>query len=306
MWLERGGHRGPGRRRVEHLRDPIRAGALPDDDQTEEQRQSEYNIEKLLIRTPEGGEIPLEQAAYIDRGHSFTSIEREGGGRIVDVTADVDINLTSGNKVTDAVRKNFLPSLLADYPGLTYELSGQQQEQRETMGSLGRNFLIALLVMFGLMAIVFRSYIQPVVIMFAIPFGFVGALAGHLLMGFNLSLISMMGVVALSGVVVNDSLVLIAAVNEFRKEGKSALEAVALGGTRRFRPILLTSLTTFLGLTPMILETSVQARFLIPMALSLGFGVLFVTAIALVIVPAAYMAVEDVKTLGGKLKELYD
>ncbi|WP_222615328.1 efflux RND transporter permease subunit [Persicimonas caeni] len=272
----------------------------------ENQRESEYNIEKLLIRTPQGGEIPLEQAAYINRGHSFTSIEREGGGRVVDVTADVDINVTSGNKVTGSLQEEFLPNLVADYPGLTYELSGEQQEQRETMGSLGRNFMIALLVMFGLMAIVFRSYIQPVIIMFAIPFGFVGALGGHLLMGFNMSLISMMGIVALSGVVVNDSLVLIAAVNDYRKEGKSALEAVALGGARRFRPILLTSLTTFLGLTPMILETSVQARFLIPMALSLGFGVLFVTVIALVIVPAAYMAIEDVKNLGKKIKALYE
>ncbi|MFW6054041.1 MAG: efflux RND transporter permease subunit, partial [Persicimonas sp.] len=162
-----------------------------------------------------------------------------------------------------------------------------------------------LLVMFGLMAIAFRSYLQPFVIMFAIPFGFVGALAGHLLMGYDLSLISMMGIVALSGVVVNDSLVLIAAINDYRREGADVLEAVASGGARRFRPILLTSLTTFLGLTPMILETSVQARFLIPMAVSLGFGVLFVTVIALLIVPAAYMAVEDVKALGSRVASLY-
>jgi multidrug efflux pump subunit AcrB len=271
----------------------------------ESERESEYNIEQLLIRTPGGGEMPLNQAAYIDRGHSFTSIEREGGGRIVDVTADVDTDVTSGNKVVESVEADFMQELLADYPGLTYELSGEQQEQAETFGSLGKGFMIALLIMFALMAIVFRSYMQPLVIMFAIPFGLVGALIGHLLMGYDFSLMSMMGLVALSGVVVNDSLVLIAAVNDYRKEGKSALEAVALGGARRFRPILLTSLTTFLGLTPMILETSVQAKFLIPMALSLGFGVLFVTIIALVIVPAAYMAVEDVKVLGGKIKGLY-
>ncbi len=271
----------------------------------ESERESEYNIEQLLIRTPNGGEIPLDQAADIRRGHSFTSIEREGGGRVVDVTADVDSDITSGNKVTDSIEANFMQDLLADYPGLSYELSGEQQEQAETFGSLGKGFLIALMVMFGLMAVVFRSYLQPLVIMFAIPFGLVGALIGHLLMGFDFSLMSMMGLVALSGVVVNDSLVLIAAVNDYRKEGKGALEAVALGGARRFRPIILTSMTTFLGLMPMILETSVQARFLIPMALSLGFGVLFVTFIALVIVPAAYMAVEDAKGLGGKIKGLY-
>ncbi len=271
----------------------------------EAERDSEYNIENLLIRTADGGEIPLDQAAYIERGHSFTSIEREGGGRVVDVTADVDPEITSGNEVTASLESQFLPELLADYPGLSYELSGEQQEQAETMRSLGQGFLVALLVMFGLMAIAFRSYLQPLVVLFAIPFGLVGALLGHLLMGYNLSLISVLGIVALSGVVVNDSLVLIAAVNDYRKEGKDALEAVASGGARRFRPIVLTSMTTFLGLMPMILETSVQARFLIPMAISLGFGVLFVTVITLVIVPAAYMATEDAKELGGKIKGLY-
>jgi multidrug efflux pump subunit AcrB len=271
----------------------------------EAERESEYDIENLLIRTADGGEIPLDQAAYIERGHSFTSIEREGGGRIVDVTADVDTDVTSGNEVTASLESQFLPELLADYPGLSYELSGEQQEQAETMRALGMGFLVALLVMFALMAIAFRSYLQPLVVLFAIPFGLVGALLGHLLMGYDLSLISVLGIVALSGVVVNDSLVLIAAVNDYRKEGKDPLEAVASGGARRFRPILLTSLTTFLGLTPMILETSVQARFLIPMAISLGFGVLFVTVITLVIVPAAYMATEDVKKLGKKTKEVY-
>ncbi|MFP4597685.1 MAG: efflux RND transporter permease subunit [Persicimonas sp.] len=271
----------------------------------ESERDSEQNIEELLIRTPDGGEMPLEQAAYITRGYSFTSIEREGGSRVIEVTGDVDTNVTSGNEVTESLEENYLNEFMADFPGLTYDLGGEQQEQREALGSLAQGFLVALLVMFGLMAIAFRSYLQPFVIMFAIPFGFVGALAGHLLMGYDLSLISMMGIVALSGVVVNDSLVLIAAINDYRREGADVLEAVASGGARRFRPILLTSLTTFLGLTPMILETSVQARFLIPMAVSLGFGVLFVTVIALLIVPAAYMAVEDVKALGSRVASLY-
>lgn len=158
--------------------------------------------------------------------------------------------------------------------------------------------------MFALMAVAFRSYAQPIVVLFAIPFGLVGAVGGHMLMGYDLSLISILGIVALAGVVVNDSLVLIAAVNDYRREGLDPLESVASGGARRFRPILLTSLTTFFGLTPMILETSVQARFLIPMAISLGFGVLFVTVITLVIVPAAYMAVEDVKQMSKKAKDV--
>ncbi|QDG54202.1 efflux RND transporter permease subunit [Persicimonas caeni] len=269
----------------------------------ERERETEHTVENLLIRTRDGGEIPLDQAAYIERGHSYTSIEREGGGRVVDVTADVDTDVTSGNEVTASLEQNYLPELLADYPGLSYELTGEQQEQAETMAALGKGFLIALLVMFALMAIAFRSYAQPIVVLFAIPFGLVGALGGHMLMGYDLSLISILGIVALAGVVVNDSLVLIAAVNDYRREGRDPLESVASGGARRFRPILLTSLTTFFGLMPMILETSVQARFLIPMAISLGFGVLFVTVITLVIVPAAYMAVEDVKQLSKKAKE---
>ncbi len=264
------------------------------------ERESEYNIEHMLIRTPNGGEIPLNQAAYIDRGHSYTEIQRKEGGRIVEVTADVDTKVTTGGQVTQNLAEDYMPKLMADYPGLNYEFSGEQQEQRKAMEPLMLGFAIALLVMFGLMAVAFRSYVQPIIVMLAIPFGIVGALGGHLLMGYNLSLISMMGIVALAGVVVNDSLVLISAVNDYRALGASAIEAVASGGARRFRPIWLTSLTTFFGLAPMISERSVQARFLVPMAISLGFGVLFGTFITLVFVPAAYLAVEDVRKLFGK------
>jgi multidrug efflux pump subunit AcrB len=150
-----------------------------------------------------------------------------------------------------------------------------------------------------LLAVVFRSYAQPAIIMMVIPFGFIGALVGHMVMGYEISIMSMMGIVALSGVVVNDSLVLVDAVNRYRREGASGTRAVVLAGTRRFRAILLTSLTTFLGLMPMIVETSTQARFLIPMAISLGFGVLFATVICLLIVPAAYCALLDVQRLLG-------
>ena len=153
---------------------------------------------------------------------------------------------------------------------------------------------MALLAMFGLLAVAFKSYVRPIIIMLAIPFGLVGAIVGHVIMGFDLSMISMMGIVALSGIVVNDSLILIVAIDRTRSEGASAFEAAVAGGIRRFRPILLTSITTFLGLAPMIMETSVQARFLIPMAVSLGFGVLFATVITLVLVPAVYLTLEDV------------
>ncbi len=265
-----------------------------------EQRESEYDIENLMIITPQGGEIPLGQAAYIRRGRSYTEIERLDGQRVVKVTADVDANVTNENQVIANLERDALPKLVSRYPGLTYTKGGQSQDQAESLRSLGINTIFAMMAIFALMAVAFRSYIQPIIVMFAIPFGLVGAFGGHMLMGFDLSLISIMGIVALSGVVVNDSLVLVVAINEFRAKGMTALEAVREGGVRRFRPILLTSLTTFFGLFPMILETSVQARFLIPMALSLGFGILFVTAIALIIVPALYMVVEDVKGLFGQ------
>jgi multidrug efflux pump subunit AcrB len=268
-----------------------------------DERVSEYDIENMLIRTPQGGEIPLDQAAHIERGRSNTEIDRESGGRVVDVTADVDEEKATGSEITANLQADVLPGLMERYPGLSYELSGQQQERQESLGALGSGFAFALLAMFALMAIAFRSYVQPLVVMAAIPFGIVGAVAGHMLMGFNLSLISMMGLVALSGVTVNDSLVLVSAINDFRDKGLEPLEAVTAGGARRFRPILLTSLTTFFGLTPMIFETSVQARFLIPMALSLGFGVLFVTVIALIIVPSLYLAVVDAKRMAQKVRE---
>jgi multidrug efflux pump subunit AcrB len=277
--------------RVQRGRDELRIYVR----RPEAERASEWNLEEMMIRTPQGGEIPLSRAATIERDRASTEIEREGGARVVKVTSDVKSGVATGGEITSLVENEVLPQMMNEYPGLSYELGGEQQSQQEGLTALGYGFLFALLVMFSLMAIAFRSYIQPAVIMAAIPFGAVGAVAGHLLMGYNLSLISMMGLVALSGVVVNNSLVLIASVNDFRDGGSSPLEAARAGGVRRFRAIVLTSLTTFFGLAPMIFETSVQAQFLIPMALSLGFGVLFVTIISLLLVPALYLVVVDAK-----------
>jgi len=171
------------------------------------------------------------------------------------------------------------------------------------MKSLGSGFLLALGVIFALLAIPFNSYTQPSIIMMAIPFGLIGAIMGHVVLGYDLSLISVMGIVALAGVVVNDSLILIVAVNDYRKKGYGSYEAVIQGAMRRFRPILLTSLTTFFGLMPMIFEPSVQARFLIPMAISLGFGVLFATVLILLVVPSVYLILEDLKGGVSTIKE---
>jgi multidrug efflux pump subunit AcrB len=219
---------------------------------------------------------------------------------VVNVTADVREAVASPNDIVRDVEANVLPDLLADYSGLTYSLAGEQKEQAESMKSLAEGFVMALLAIFALLAVAFRSYVQPVIIMTVIPFGLVGAVIGHLLMGYDLSLMSGMGIVAASGVVVNDSLILIVAINRYRADGLSVQDAIVAGGGRRFRPILLTSLTTFFGLTPMILETSVQARFLIPMAISLGFGVLFATFITLLLVPALYCIVEDARLFLGR------
>jgi multidrug efflux pump subunit AcrB len=180
---------------------------------------------------------------------------------------------------------------------------GEQREQQESLGSLRVNFLVAQFAIFALLAIPFRSYSQPLIIMSAIPFGLVGAVLGHLVMGLDLTMLSMFGMVALTGVVVNDSLILVDLVNRLRAEGATVDQSIREAGERRFRPIMLTTATTFLGLSPMIFETSMQAKFLIPMAVSLGYGIVFATAITLILVPALYRILEDAKAFFGTTTE---
>jgi multidrug efflux pump subunit AcrB len=258
----------------------------------ESQRRSEYDVEQLLIRTPAGGEVPLRQVAEVSRSRAYTSIDRRDGRRAVSVTADV-VPRQAATQILASLKADVLPQLVRDYRGLSYSFEGRQADMRDSLSSLATSFLIAMLVIYILLAIPFRSYIQPAIVMTAIPFGIVGAVLGHILMGYSLSIISMMGLVALSGVVVNDSLVLIDYANRLRAEGQSAFEAIHNAGVRRFRPILLTTLTTFGGLAPMIFESSRQARFMIPMAISLGYGILFATLITLFLVPSLYLVIED-------------
>ena len=215
------------------------------------------------------------------------------------VTADIDTTQANANEVNQVLAASVLPDLTASYPGLVFDFEGEQRQQSESLGSLARNFAVALMAIFALLAIPFRSYSQPLIVMSIIPFGFVGAVAGHLLMGQSLSLLSFFGIVALTGVVVNDSLILIDLINRERRAGLSVADAIRDAGKRRFRPILLTTLTTFLGLSPMIFETSVQAQFLIPMAISLGFGIVFATAITLILVPVVYQILDDLHRLFG-------
>lgn len=258
----------------------------------ESQRIHAADVEELLIRTPRGSWVPLMEVAEISRGHAYTTITRRDGRRTVSVTCNIEPEEQTST-VQTSLTEDVLPQLALNYPGLNYSFQGRQAEMEESLGALAGGFTFALLAAFALLAIPFRSYSQPLVVMVAIPFGIVGAVCGHLIMGYSLSVMSMMGVVALSGVVINDSLVLIDQANRLRREGATAIEAIQQAGQRRFRPILLTTLTTFGGLSPMIFETSRQARFMIPMALSLGFGILFATVITLLLVPSLYMLLED-------------
>ncbi|MDA0934949.1 MAG: efflux RND transporter permease subunit, partial [Planctomycetota bacterium] len=259
----------------------------------EDERRSLADVESMRIRTPAGAEIPFETVADVELGRGYSAIRRTSRSREISVTTEVDETRTDVNTVVQALETGFLPGLVAEYPGMTYAFEGEQKEQQETIQGLAQGFLFALMLIYVLMAVPFRSYVQPLVVMSAIPFGLIGAVLGHFVMGMQLSVLSIVGIVALAGVVVNDSIVLVDFVNRRREQGGELLLAIREAGVRRFRPILLTSLTTFAGLTPLLLEKSVQALFLIPMAISLGFGVLFATFISLVLVPSGYLILDD-------------
>ncbi|APU68369.1 multidrug resistance protein [Christiangramia flava JLT2011] len=258
-----------------------------------EERKDLNNLEEFIVRTNDSIEVPLLDVVSVNQEEAFTSINRRDGRRVVNVGMDVEPANTV-SQVIERVENEILPQLRNDYPGLTWTFEGSQADMRESTSSLWGGFIMALLIIYALLAVAFGSYTQPLIVMSAIPFGIVGAVIGHIILGYDLSLVSLMGVIALTGVVVNDSLIMIDFANK-EKEGKSAFEAIKEAGLRRFRPILLTTLTTFGGLTPIIMETSSQAFYLIPMAISLGFGIIFATSIILVIVPCLFLALEDLK-----------
>ena len=292
-----------------------------------EERKSIADLENMKIRTVDGSEIPFSEVAVADFGRTYASIQRTDQQRAIKITADIDKTtdananevvaaLTSGSiaptrfqqwktNISSWFRERsgmdplapapqgILSEVVRKYPGINYSFQGEQKDQAQSVKEIGQKFIIALLGMYILMAIPLNSYLQPIIVMSVIPFGLVGAIAGHLIMGFSLSIMSMCGIVALAGVVVNDSLVLVDYVNRHVASGQTLHEAACEAGAARFRPILLTSMTTFAGLTPMLLETDIQARFLIPMAVSLSFGILFATLITLLLVPCVYLLLED-------------
>ena len=265
-----------------------------------EARESLYSLNTMLINTPSGSRVPLSYVASIGEGRGAAQIDRYSRMRSIRVQAQIDKRATSPDSVLSKLNERSIPALRSKYPEIEISLAGQQEEQKEFMGSLQRTNLLALLAIFILLAIPLSSYIQPLIIMSAIPFGMIGAIAGHVILGYDLSMFSLIGVVALSGIVINDSLVMIDLINRMRANGSSVFDAVMQSGTRRFRAIMLTTLTTFLGLTPLLLEKSIQAKFLIPMAISVAFGVVFATIITLLIVPSLYMIVEDLRQISGK------
>ncbi len=265
----------------------------------EEQRRSVGDIEDMRIRLADGTEVPFNTVATLHEDRGFAVINRTDRSRVITVTADVNDAVADPNLLAEKLRESVLPAMQADYPRLQYSFEGQRREQAEALNSLAINFVIGLFFIYALLAIPFRSYTQPLIVMSAIPFGFIGAVIGHLIMGYSLSLMSFFGIVALAGVGVNYSLIIIDLINREREAGQPLRPIIRDAGKRRFRPILLTTLTTFFGLMPMIFETSLQAKFLIPMTLSLGFGVLFATVITLVLVPALYLTLEDIHDLFG-------
>ena len=260
-----------------------------------EARRSLGDLENMRIRSPDGGQVPFSQVARVQRGHGSSTISRFDRSRTVNVTASVNPTVSPIATLNANLREQVLPEILADHAGVSYSMGGAAAQQAETSTGLQRGFLLALFFIYALLAVPLGSYLQPLIIMGAIPFGLVGAIWGHMALGLEVSSMSMLGLVALSGVVVNDSLVMVDCINRKRGSCPDPHAAVVEAGSIRFRPILLTSLTTFLGLAPLILERSMQAAFLVPMAVSLAYGVLFATFVTLILVPVAYLILHDLQ-----------
>jgi multidrug efflux pump subunit AcrB len=279
--------------RLQRGRDDIRVKVR----YTADERNRLAEMDRIRIRTQNGHEVPLFSVANLSLAPGYATITRTDGKRRVAVSAAVDSKRANANEVFAELTSSYFPQLMERYPTITVALQGEKKKMRESLSSLMVGFPLAILGIFIIIATIFRSYAQPFVIMFTVPFGIIGALLGHLLLGFDLTIMSMFGIVALTGVVVNDAIVLIERVNENLAEGMRFFDAILLGGTRRFRAIFLTTLSTVGGLTPLIMETDFQARFLIPMALSLAAGVTFATVLTLLLIPSLLAILNDFRLL---------
>ncbi len=258
-------------------------------------RESLSVLSQFRVRLPDGSEAPLPTVADIEESRAYSSIERVDGRRVVSVTADVDEAISTSGVANERIVAEILPQLEARYPGLRWTQAGAAREQNEDFASLTRGALIALLVIYAMLATQFRSYLQPIAIMVSIPLGVAGAILGHLVLGYAVSFVSIFGMVALAGVAVNASVVLVDQFNRQRELGEGPDEAAAAASKRRFRPVVITTLTTALGLGPLLFETSPQAQFLIPMGVSLGFGILVSGLMVIFVTPAVTLIVEDIR-----------
>jgi multidrug efflux pump subunit AcrB len=269
-----------------------------------EERRSVADLENMRIRTPAGDEVPFASVAEVSFGQAYSSISRQNRKRTVTVSADIDPQKVEPGAVVREVSEKFIPELLSRYPGVGYGLEGASLEEINLVRNLTAASFAALFLIYALIAIPLRSYTQPMIIMSVIPFGLIGGVVGHIVLGQAISMFSLFGLIALAGVVVNDSLVLMDFINQSRKQGMSAMDAVVQSGVQRFRAIILTSLTTAAGLMPIMLEKSVQAQYVIPMATSLAFGIIFATVITLFLVPALYLLQIDAAVGWRKTKDL--
>jgi len=259
------------------------------------QRQSVYFLETMFIHLNNGVDVPLSEVADIEYSSSPSRILRIDRKRVITVSARIDESRAVASQVRESLKADFFDTMDKNFPAVKWNKSGSQKDQDDLIDAMYRGFILALIGIYALMAIPFKSYTQPIMVMSAIPFGLIGAILGHLLLGLDISLLSLSGMIAVAGVVVNDNLVLVDYINRKREAGIELSLAIREAGAARFRPIILTSLTTFAGLTPLMLERSVQAQFLIPMAVSLAFGVMFATVVSLLLVPASYYILEDLK-----------
>ena len=266
----------------------------------ESERRSLGSLEEMRIRTRDGVEVPFAAVAHAEITRGFASIRRTDRRRVVTVTADVDRSITIPERVLEEFYAWF-PKLRAEFPNVDYRLGGEQRAQAEAAGGVIKGVFMAMMMIYVLLAIPLRSYLQPLIIMSVIPFGTVGALIGHLVLGWDLVFFSVLGIVALSGVVVNASLVMVHSINSHRERGLPLIEAVRAAASLRFRPIVLTTATTFLGLLPLMFETSVPATPMVPMAISLGFGVLYASIMTLFLVPVGYVILDDLLRLVGRV-----
>jgi multidrug efflux pump subunit AcrB len=269
-----------------------------------DERRSVADLENMRIRTPQGDEVPFNSVAEVSFGQAYSSISRQNRKRSVTVSADIDPELVEPGEVIKEISEEYIPGLLSQNPGVSFGLEGASLEEIEFKRNISIASVAALFLIYGLIAIPLHSYTQPLIIMSVIPFGLIGAVFGHIIMGKAISMFSLFGLIALAGVVVNDSIVLIDFINKARDEGVSLDEAVIRSGTERFRPIILTSLTTAAGLMPIMLETSLQAQFVIPMAISLSFGIIFATVITLFLIPSLYLLQGDFGRLITDMKNL--